>query len=1717
MAHFGKELDDFKGSRCIRIHSAEQTEQFTLYVITVSVGSYSWTVKHRYSEFHELHEKLTASYKLDKTLLPPKKIFGNQSESFIKKRQRELEIYLQTIILYLAQHIPSCLAYFLDFDKYEIHGITQAMAEDLYNRGEALLFSKEPFEVTSLQLFSLTERLKLPEPTCESGDVKKDLGHILDFITRCKQLKVICQREPVGTSNILMNKVPFDLTLFKSLQTLSIQGCNMRLITGLETVKQTLSKLEVHQSSSSMKEVLLQDAHHWRAEDGGIIVGYWDFVTAVDFSHNSFSEIHESIQLLPNLESLDMSHNVVESIQNLQWLSQLTFVDLSHNNIRHLDSLHTKLGNIKTLRISHNRLERLHGFAKLFSLQTLDISYNSISTIEELWFVSQLPCIEDLTVEGNAVTNSLDYRTKTLEMFGDRVREVVLDKQRSDQKELDTVAVLQALRKAKNVKIVKKSFQQKNPSALSLSDMYAEGADTPERRSSLTASPLPGNMSRSVPSNNGADWRKREQGASSSPVSQVSIKSFNSVQEQGEGLNSNSPGMAVSPLIRSGSTPQTSQLAQEALSDLEAEEELGHEFEQVPEAHPFDLNFDNMAVAAPKGSHAKAGEASGKAKSPAPKLLNKLKKSPQCSGLASSPGSKKQTEKQQQGREAPSQMRKLMSTSNVSDLPGMSDPKFISWLGEQLLGERGLSTEAASDTAESDSIIDILWCYGEQLSRPGNLFPCCAVLTRDKVVLERLVIPMDSSSLTNFPELKPITIVPICNLQQLVVGPCHAFLRLEEAFVGKPGTFTVFGVEPHGLKRFVNKLFQVCEDIDECNTPDCIDLSVQSDLLKEIVAWEEKHLSMASDRLAVAILMKESAAKDFTFLVLSENQVYCLDMSFVHWPPASFETSPDASITFKIQHAFSITNKIGNIKIHPLPDPGTTNLLFPQGSQHDVLVKENEEIQFLQYQLDLQVTLCSEGMSPVSRSVSPTQPQSVCGGNKADPSQQQHCSDVSYFFSSAAHRDLFLDRLTNLRAEQAHRMSPNVREEPEGGNELLPQSNKCGQIINSTQSGPALPKETDTVDDEEKSSEEKHHRIGPDVEEDALSSGSAQTATSEDNTVYYSASPSENLSVSPMSNFSRASISPPHTDQSTASGRKTIIPQVVTVEMNSAASNQFQQSDPSMPSELNFDKGNQDNQRAAVKSSYSAAVGGPQLESNSSENQQEFSLAYEHLKQRGTTSDIQAEESELDQHLRLCVRSYDLLAPLPVKLKPLHLMGGRDLRKFFKTSVLESSGLSIDGRGDSGLRSGMEEELRHLLWTCVVPYTDPKHEIVTLVMISTNGIYLVSDTSPSPSHKSRPSWMTHTRNQSDSVFAWKSSAMATAPANTTPMFSPPRVVADSADVRTDGGAASMIGYTSSVVKPYFRFHYKDLRQVDIGVFDQCVRLTGSCANSVFTLAVRDNAATEKLVQYLKDMLTLFYSAASSPSAASETSHLDMHLLSSWEAEDVYHEESHRTKSTLEGIVYTHPSQVKFVYPGEDAIRDILYLVNQRAGHHGRPQKASAAALGASPSVSVRDSPNSSLWLYILCHQLLREPQIDKMPASQARSVIITPTHFSLSQEDFVTYPLPDFVRGLPEHPCHQIVECRQIEALKCIKLYRCNPHWLALTFVDEAEGFVVDTSIEHFSPAQVGKEKQGRSPEVTLYFFIQSPKEKEKMVQLLGKLWKQLVTQVGRILDVTYV
>ena len=48
----------------------------------------------------------------------------------------------------------------------------------------------EVFTLQPLQLYAITQQLRLAKPTCSNGDAKADLGHILDFTCRLKYLKV---------------------------------------------------------------------------------------------------------------------------------------------------------------------------------------------------------------------------------------------------------------------------------------------------------------------------------------------------------------------------------------------------------------------------------------------------------------------------------------------------------------------------------------------------------------------------------------------------------------------------------------------------------------------------------------------------------------------------------------------------------------------------------------------------------------------------------------------------------------------------------------------------------------------------------------------------------------------------------------------------------------------------------------------------------------------------------------------------------------------------------------------------------------------------------------------------------------------------------------------------------------------------------------------------------------------------------------------------------------------------------------------------------------------------------------------------------------------------------------------------------------------------------------------------------------------------------------
>ncbi|GFQ91919.1 nischarin [Trichonephila clavata] len=440
-----------KAVEVCRILKSEDKDGFTNYVIEVRIPPFKWQVIRRYRQFVELHEKMIKNFSVNKNLLPPKKLLGNRSESFIMERQKALEHYLRTL-LHRFILLPEPLALFLDFQKYEIRAMTSVLSEILFNEGDEIINKAEPYEFNPLQLHAISERLKLGDPTFYSNNPRQDIAHLVEFITQLKHLKIVGSFKYFEASNIIPNYLSYDLSMFKFLETIEIlNGKLENNLISVEALRSRLKSLKIHQSLSDLSTFLLCEILHWCP----VMVPvqnwpFWKCVTYANFSHNSLRKIHPCIKLLSSVDKIDLSHNEIEVVENMETLSKLSVLVLSHNKIQDLEHLHTRLGNIHSLNLASNRIKYLHGLSKLFSVSELYLENNLISSMAEAANLSKLPCLEILNLQNNPVTFTVDYRPQLLLKLGSLAPEITLDGIKATEKEIDTVSVLQALKIARD-------------------------------------------------------------------------------------------------------------------------------------------------------------------------------------------------------------------------------------------------------------------------------------------------------------------------------------------------------------------------------------------------------------------------------------------------------------------------------------------------------------------------------------------------------------------------------------------------------------------------------------------------------------------------------------------------------------------------------------------------------------------------------------------------------------------------------------------------------------------------------------------------------------------------------------------------------------------------------------------------------------------------------------------------------------------------------------------------------------------------------------------------------------------------------------------------------------------------------------------------------------------------------------------------------------------
>lgn len=202
-----------------------------LYKIDVMTKSNHWSVLRRYREFRQLHKKLMSQYGIPKDMIPPKKYTSKMLLSHLEKRKEALEHYLQRLVnssTYVSSS-PEIME-FLEVRSHDVMSVTKALAKELYEVGEDILARGSEFTLTPTQLYCLTRQLQLPEPSQTPGEPgNTDLGNLYDFLYQLKKLCVSNLINKVGPKQELAGHLEFDISLFKVLRELRIEGCPVAL------------------------------------------------------------------------------------------------------------------------------------------------------------------------------------------------------------------------------------------------------------------------------------------------------------------------------------------------------------------------------------------------------------------------------------------------------------------------------------------------------------------------------------------------------------------------------------------------------------------------------------------------------------------------------------------------------------------------------------------------------------------------------------------------------------------------------------------------------------------------------------------------------------------------------------------------------------------------------------------------------------------------------------------------------------------------------------------------------------------------------------------------------------------------------------------------------------------------------------------------------------------------------------------------------------------------------------------------------------------------------------------------------------------------------------------------------------------------------------------------------------------------------------------------
>ncbi|VVA98047.1 unnamed protein product [Arabis nemorensis] len=300
-------------------------------------------------------------------------------------------------------------------DRYleNLEKFLEEKAESLIDGTDVLKLNPAGLHYVHLRLESLREleRMLAGAPVDYLRAYVSDIGDYRALEQLRRILRLLPSLKVVSSlPSPARDPTPLSLLPFARLKVLELRGCDLSASSakGLLELRHTLEKMICHNSTDALRHVFASRIAEIKDSP------QWNKLAFVSCACNRLLLMDESLQLLPAVESLDLSRNKFAKVDNLRRCPKLKHLDLGFNQLRKISHLSEVSCHLVKLVLRNNALTTLRGIENLKSLEGLDVSFNIISNFSELEFLGSLSFLTDLWLEGNPFCCARWYRAQVL-------------------------------------------------------------------------------------------------------------------------------------------------------------------------------------------------------------------------------------------------------------------------------------------------------------------------------------------------------------------------------------------------------------------------------------------------------------------------------------------------------------------------------------------------------------------------------------------------------------------------------------------------------------------------------------------------------------------------------------------------------------------------------------------------------------------------------------------------------------------------------------------------------------------------------------------------------------------------------------------------------------------------------------------------------------------------------------------------------------------------------------------------------------------------------------------------------------------------------------------------------------------------------------------------------------------------------------------------------